>query len=159
MATARTTTLLRPKMQHVGLWQKMMFSTLGFNKEVDYYRHLGLKSCATQDEIKLKFYELAKKHHPDSANSSPQDEERFKQITAAYDILSNTQLKRQYDAVRARYQAGPGGAAYPGYGDFDFNYQARESKTYKYSRESSGFRGRDQGGANAGSAGGDWQRS
>lgn len=65
-----------------------------FNADVDYYGRLGVKSSATQTEIKRKFYELAKKHHPDSANSKPSDEEKFKQIAAAYDILSNEQLKK-----------------------------------------------------------------
>ena len=69
------------------------FSTMAFNKEVDYYRQLGLTQTATQEEIKLKFYELAKKHHPDSCESKPDDEEMFKKITAAYDILSSHKLK------------------------------------------------------------------
>ena len=60
-----------------------------FNKDIDYYLMLGVKKSATQDEIKRKFYELAKKHHPDTITSKPSDEERFKKITAAYDILSN----------------------------------------------------------------------
>mmetsp|Transcript_4231 Transcript_4231/g.5648 ORF Transcript_4231/g.5648 Transcript_4231/m.5648 type:complete len:102 (-) Transcript_4231:925-1230(-) len=65
------------------------FSSTNFNKNMDYYGQLGLTSTATQDDIKMKFYELAKKHHPDSAQSRPTDEEKFKQITAAYDVLSN----------------------------------------------------------------------
>eukprot|EP00354_Favella_ehrenbergii_P006626 CAMPEP_0170466220 /NCGR_PEP_ID=MMETSP0123-20130129/10264_1 /TAXON_ID=182087 /ORGANISM="Favella ehrenbergii, Strain Fehren 1" /LENGTH=70 /DNA_ID=CAMNT_0010732299 /DNA_START=73 /DNA_END=285 /DNA_ORIENTATION=- len=43
------------------------FSSTNFNKNMDYYGQLGLTSTATQDDIKMKFYELAKKHHPDSA--------------------------------------------------------------------------------------------
>ena len=55
----------------------------------------------TQAEIKRKFYELAKKHHPDAANSKPSDEEKFKQITDAYDVLSNKDIKQEYDAARS----------------------------------------------------------
>ena len=54
------------------------FSTMQFDKDLDYYRALGLQKAATQAEIKRKFYELAKKHHPDSAESKPDDEEKFK---------------------------------------------------------------------------------
>jgi len=61
---------------------------------------LGVPKTATPDELKKKFYLLAKKHHPDAADSSPTDEEKFKKITAAYDILSNTDLKEKYDEAR-----------------------------------------------------------
>ncbi len=71
-----------------------------FDSETDYYKKLGVKNTATQTEIKRKFYELAKKHHPDAAQSKPSDEDKFKQITAAYDILSNTTIKKEYDAAR-----------------------------------------------------------
>ncbi len=44
------------------------FSTsMRFDSETDYYKKLGVKNTATQTEIKRKFYELAKKHHPDAA--------------------------------------------------------------------------------------------
>ena len=44
-------------------------STLPYNKDIDYYKHLGVRNNASQDEIKRKFYEIAKKHHPDAASS------------------------------------------------------------------------------------------
>ena len=88
----------------IGPFNFRIFSTsTGYDLDVDYYRRLGVKESATQVEIKRKFYELAKQHHPDAAISRKSDGEKFKQITAAYDILSNENLKRQYDASRVRY--------------------------------------------------------
>ena len=62
--------LIRPRLQ--------LFSTASFNKQRDYYRDLGVTQHASHSEIKRKFYELAKKHHPDSNQSKASDEERFK---------------------------------------------------------------------------------
>ena len=67
---------------------------------------LGLTKRATQAEIKKKFYELAKKHHPDSAKSSRDDEEKFKQITVAYDLLSNEKTRAAYDEARQGPKSG-----------------------------------------------------
>ena len=58
----------------------------------DHYSTLGVKSSATQNEIKQKYYELAKKHHPDAVLSkdvTEDQDEYFKRITAAYEVLSN----------------------------------------------------------------------
>ena len=71
-----------------------------FDENIDYYLRLGVKKNATAAEIKKRFYELAKKHHPDAANSKPSDAEKFKQITDAYDVLSNKEVKQDYDAAR-----------------------------------------------------------
>ena len=106
------------------------FSTQNFNKDVDYYDLLGVKSSATKSEIKLKFYGLAKKYHPDSTQSNPRDEEKFKQITAAYEILSNSTLKKQYDMARAPNNEGSQGN--PNYEGFNHSYHAKEQRTYTY---------------------------
>jgi len=57
------------------------------------YKVLGVKRKATKDEIKEAYKDLAKKHHPDVGG----DEEKFKKINDAYQILSNPELKEQYD--------------------------------------------------------------
>ena len=65
-------------------------TTAQFSREVDYYKVLGLKSSATKAEIKKVYYSLAKKHHPDAVKGkSKANEDKFKRITEAYNILSN----------------------------------------------------------------------
>ena len=65
-----------------------------------YYSRLDkkLSSSSTEDEIKKKYYELAKLYHPDTGKSA--NAERFKQVTEEYEVLSNVGTRRQYDALR-----------------------------------------------------------
>lgn len=60
----------------------------------DYYNILGVPSSATQDEIKRAFRKQARQHHPDRAGG---DEESFKKINEAYQVLSDEQKRAQYD--------------------------------------------------------------
>jgi curved DNA-binding protein CbpA len=69
---------------------------------VDYYGLLGIKSDATDDEIARAFRVLAKQMHPD-AGAPIADGERFKEMTLAYEVLSDHRTRRDYDAVRAGY--------------------------------------------------------
>jgi hypothetical protein len=67
---------------------------------VDLYAVLGVLPTATSEEIGLAFRALAKQLHPDRVGASASDSERFKSITAAYDVLGDERLRRSYDAVR-----------------------------------------------------------
>jgi curved DNA-binding protein len=66
--------------------------------ETDYYQILGVSRDATADEIKKAYRKLAMKYHPDKAKGDKkQAEEKFKQISEAYAVLSNPEKKKAYD--------------------------------------------------------------
>ncbi len=66
----------------------------------DFYKALGVKETATADEIKKAFRALAKKFHPDRNRGKKEAEERFKEISEAYDTLSDPKKKSEYDLMR-----------------------------------------------------------
>lgn len=63
----------------------------------DYYAALGLEKSASAEQIKKAYRKLALKYHPDKNPDDKQAEERFKQITEAYAVLSDPEKKQQYD--------------------------------------------------------------
>jgi len=75
----------------------------------DFYATLGVSSSASQDEIKTAYRKLAMKYHPDRNPDNKEAEEKFKEITQAYEILSDPKKRTQYDQFGA---AGPGGAGW-----------------------------------------------
>ena len=85
--------------------------------EKDYYKVLGLTSSATDKEITRAYRRLAKEHHPDT---NPGSEERFKEISGAYDVLGDAAKRKEYDEVR---RLGPAAAGFggPGAGGVHFN--------------------------------------
>ncbi len=91
----------------------------------DYYQILGIKENASEQEIKKAYRKLAREHHPDATSGDKKSEERFKEISEAYDTLSDTTKRREYDQQRAfAGSGGPGPGAYqfrdfgPGGGSF-----------------------------------------
>ncbi len=63
----------------------------------DYYKILGVKKDAAQDEIKKAYRKLARKWHPDINPGNKEAEQKFKDISAAYDCLGNTEKRKLYD--------------------------------------------------------------
>jgi len=65
--------------------------------ETDYYKILGLNKNASDEEIKKAYRKLAMKYHPDHAQDDQSAEEKFKQISEAYAVLSDKEKREQYD--------------------------------------------------------------
>src|ERR671917_487220 len=76
--------------------------------EKDYYKVLGLSDSATEKQIKSAYRKLSKQYHPDQ---NPGSEERFKDISAAYDVLGDAAKRKEYDEVR---RLGPGANPFGG---------------------------------------------
>jgi len=89
----------------------------------DYYKTLGVKRAATQEEIRKAYRRLARKYHPDLNPGDKVSEEKFKQLSEAYDILSDSKKREVYDKFgtysdNIREAArGPAGAGF----DFDWS--------------------------------------
>jgi molecular chaperone DnaJ len=69
----------------------------------DYYKALGVPKTATAAEIKKSYRELARKYHPDANKGSAEAEERFKEITEAYNVLSDEKQRKEYDEARSMF--------------------------------------------------------
>ncbi len=86
----------------------------------NYYDILGVPKTATQDEIKKAFRKKAHELHPDKSTG---DEKKFKEANEAYQVLSDTQKRAQYDQFGQTFNGGgsQGNAGGQGFGGFDFN--------------------------------------
>jgi molecular chaperone DnaJ len=87
----------------------------------DYYAVLGVPKNATHDEIKKAYRKLAQQHHPDANAGDPAAEERFKAISAAYDVVGDEAKRASYDRAREMGSAGFGGG-FPGAGGYTGGY-------------------------------------
>ena len=83
----------------------------------DYYDILGVNKSASKDEIKKAYRKLALKYHPDKTKGDKSSEEKFKEASEAYHVLSDEKRKTNYDQFgHAAFESGGG----QGFGNFDF---------------------------------------
>jgi molecular chaperone DnaJ/curved DNA-binding protein len=90
----------------------------------DYYSTLGVKRGASEKEIKSAFRKLARKHHPDVNPNDKEAEARFKEVSEAYEVLSDSDKRNKYDQFGAdweHYQQAQGSP-----GGFDFGKYAQD---------------------------------
>ena len=80
--------------------------------ERDYYQTLGVPKNASAVEIKKAYRKLAQKWHPDANPGNTQAEERFKEVSAAYDVIGDPDKRPQYDQVRDMAAAGYGSGGF-----------------------------------------------
>lgn len=81
----------------------------------DYYEVLGIQKTATEDEIKKAYRKLAVKYHPDRNPGNKEAEEKFKEATEAYEVLSDDQKRPIYDQYGFAGLDGMGGGGGGGY--------------------------------------------
>jgi molecular chaperone DnaJ len=84
--------------------------------EKDYYAVLGVARNASQGDIKKAYRKLAQQHHPDTTKGDKDAEERFKEISSAYDVLGDETKRKEYDRIRDMASSGFrfGGPGQPG---------------------------------------------
>ena len=84
--------------------------------EKDYYEVLGVPPGATEKDITRAYRKLAKQYHPDANPGDKEAEERFKEVSAAYDVLGDAEKRKEYDEVREMVASGVGPGGSGGFG-------------------------------------------
>ncbi len=74
--------------------------------EKDYYKVIGVSKTANADEIKKSYRKLARKYHPDANKGDAKAEEKFKEISEAYNVLSDPKQRKEYDEARSLFGGG-----------------------------------------------------
>jgi DnaJ-class molecular chaperone len=105
----------------------------------DYYETLGVSKSATADEIKKAYRKLALEYHPDR-NKTKEGEAKFKEVTKAFEVLSNPEKRQQYDQFgHAAFEQGAGQGPFGGGGPFGgFGQQGGQYGPFTYTYSSGG---------------------
>ena len=105
----------------------------------DYYQSLGVSKSSSADEIKKAYRKLALQYHPDR-NKTPEGEAKFKEITQAYEVLSDVQKRQTYDQFgAAAFEQGGPGAGGPFGGSQGGPFGGFGGGQYTYSTNGQGF--------------------
>jgi molecular chaperone DnaJ len=91
----------------------------------DYYQLLGVSRGADTEEIKKSYRQLALQYHPDRNQGSKEAEERFKEVTQAYEVLRDPEKRALYDRYGEQGVKGRAGAANFDFGDRDLHARLR----------------------------------
>jgi molecular chaperone DnaJ len=89
--------------------------------EKDFYKVLGIDKKAAADEIKKKYRALARDLHPDKTKGDLEKEEKFKAVSEAYEILSDTKKRAEYDEARSLFERGGFRSPQAGFQGGDFH--------------------------------------
>lgn len=84
-------------------------SQIDFDPTIDFYKALGVASGSSEQDIKRAYRKLAKEFHPDSTGGDKKKEVRFKEVSAAYEVLGDAKKRAQYDEVRDQLRHMPPG--------------------------------------------------
>lgn len=82
----------------------------------DFYKALGVSEDASESDIKKAYRKLSRKYHPDLNPGDAAAEKKFKEISEAYDVLSDKKQREEYDQIRRYGAAGMGGSGMGGFG-------------------------------------------
>ena len=105
----------------------------------DYYSILEIPNSAGADEIKKSYRKLARKYHPD-LNKEHWAEGKFKEISEAYEVLSDPEKRKRYDALGQNWKDGQDFQAPPGGDNVNFDYYDQDSsRSYTFNDMGAGF--------------------
>jgi curved DNA-binding protein len=108
----------------------------------DYYEVLGVPRDASEEDIRRAYRRLARENHPD-VNKDPEAEDRFKEISEAYEVLRDPEKRERYDRLGANWKAGQDVSGAEGFTDFGGNGPAGGFRDVRFDFGGDDFGGGD----------------